>query len=728
MIRVLLAVNDPRLADQLSGLIVESDELQVTMTLRDPQDLRGTLPRPDVDAIIVHDRRGSVPLIEVTRELTVTHPDIGLVLVVSEDSPELLRSGMQAGARDVIAEPVGLEQLEMSVLAAASWTHALRRRAERDAGGELIGVGRVVTVVGSKGGVGTTTAAVHLALAARELGEPGVCLVEYDLQAGDVRAFLDLPYRRSVADLVPVADELTTRHLTEALYTHASGLRVLLGPQEGEQAETVTAAAARNVLTAIRTREDLTIVDAGSTLSEASAIAVEMADTVLIVTTPDVVALRGVVRVCSLWDRLKIEPPEVAVLLNRTSRKLEVQPDLARRVVNVPVLQTTVPADFFALESAVNTGIPGAHGASDAMLRPMAAVLGEISALGSHPEPETRADRAKSIVARFAGESGQATVEAVGLIPVAVLVLVLLWQIVLVGMTFVFAGHAARAGARALAVGDPVPQAALGELPGTWQNGAKVAQVLEQTCQGNASQSVKVIDGCVTVSVHTPLLVPGLLDNWLPPIQTSAGTVIEEAALPSEQGFLIAPTIGASPGCQAPPANSTAGSSVLPAAAGYVNPFVHANGPVIPQRIDEGVDYDGTGYISAIGNATIEFVEPKGLGWPGYYYIAYQLNDGPYAGNFVYVAEDIRPVPGLHDGQKVKAGEPIAIFEPGPNGIETGWAQKNPAVPEPVAAPIYAGHDGIRTGAGQAFSDLLQALGAPPGCIEGRPLIGTYGP
>ena len=122
-------------------------------------------------------------------------------------------------------------------MAAAAWTHALRRRAARDAGGELIGVGRVVTVVGAKGGVGTTTVATHLALAARELGEPAVCLVEYDLQAGDLRAFLDLPYRRSVVDLVPVADELTARHLTEALYTHASGLRVLLGPQEGEQAE-----------------------------------------------------------------------------------------------------------------------------------------------------------------------------------------------------------------------------------------------------------------------------------------------------------------------------------------------------------------------------------------------------------------------------------------------------------------------------------------------------------
>jgi pilus assembly protein CpaE len=521
MIRILLAVNDPRLADHISGLVAETDELQIVTTLRDPQEVRGALPRQDIDAIVLHDRRGWVPLIEVTRELTVSHPDVGLVLVVSEDTPELLRSGMQAGARDVIAEPVGLEQLEMSVVAAAAWTHALRRRAERDAGGELIGMGRVVTVVGAKGGVGTSTAAVHLALAARELGEPAVCLVEYDLQAGDIRAFLDLPYRRSVADLVAVADELTTRHLQEALYTHSSGMRVLLGPQQGEQAETVTAAAARNILTAIRTREDLTIVDAGSTLTEASAIAVEMADTVLIVSTPDVISLRGVVRICSLWDRLKIEPPEVAVLLNRTSRKLEVQADLARRVVSVPVLQTSVPADFFALESAVNTGIPATAAASDAMLRPMAEVLGEISALRSRTEAEPRGERAKSIVARFAGESGQATIEFTGVLPIVLAALILLWQIALVGATAVFAGHAARAGARAFAVGDAVGNAALNDLPGSWQHGAQVSQSSDTSGYGQ-----------VDVGLDVPLLVPGLS---LPlSIHSSAGTVIEYQLLAGE--------------------------------------------------------------------------------------------------------------------------------------------------------------------------------------------------
>ena len=547
MIRTLLAINDHRVADHISGLVAESDELETAAWLRDPQELRGALPRSDIDAIVMHDRRGALSLIEIARELTVAHPDVALVLIVNEDSPEVLRSGMQAGARDVIAGPVGLEQLETSLLAAASWTQALRRRAGLDSA-DLFGVGRVLTVVGAKGGVGTSTIAVHLALAARELGATSVALVEYDLQAGDLRAFLDLPFRRSVADLATVADELTTRHLQESMYTHASGMRVLLAPQEGEHAEAVSATAARSILTAIRTREDLTIVDAGATLSEASAIAVEMADTTLVVTTPDVVSLRGVVRLCSLWNRLKVEPADVAVLLNRTSRKLEVQPDLARRVVPIPVLQTSVPADFFALESAVNTGIPATLGASKAMLEPMASVLGEVSALPAAASEGRAPERSKSIAARFAGESGQATVEIVGVLPLLALALLVLWQIVLVGLTFVFAGHAARAGARAFAVGDPVQPAALHSIPGGWLGGVQVQQ---QAPNANASDPQDV-EGSVKVSMCVPVVVPGL--GCALRIPTTANTVLEEAALANERPDLTILSGGSAFGPGAPPA------------------------------------------------------------------------------------------------------------------------------------------------------------------------------
>ena len=528
MTRILLAVNDGRLADHLYGLAGESEELEIAGSVRDPQELRGGISRTDVDAVIVHDGRGTPSLLELTRELSITQPDLGLVLIVGDDGPEnVLRAGMQAGARDVLTQPITLDALEMSVLAAAAWTQALRRRAARESGGELHGVGRVLTVAGGKGGVGTTTVAIHLALAARRLGTASVCLVEYDLQAGDIRSFLDLPYRRSVVDLVPVAEELTTRNLQESLYTHESGMRVLLAPQDGEQSDQVSAAAARNILTAIRTREDLTIVDAGATLSEASAIAAEMSDTVLVVSTPDVVSLRGVTRMTGLWDRLKIDPPEVAMLLNRVSRRMEIQPDLARRVVPIPVLETTVAADFSALEAAVNTGIPNAGDAAEPLMGSMAAVLGEVSAIS---RPDTRAaatagERRRRLAARLAGESGQATVEFLGVLPVFLIVALVIWQIVLVAATFVFAGHAARAGASALAVGNPVASAAKAGLPSAWRAGTEVT---DSTSSGAV--------GTVTVATDVPLLFPGL---GVIPIHTSDSTVIEDQLLGGEQNPLL---------------------------------------------------------------------------------------------------------------------------------------------------------------------------------------------
>lgn len=119
-------------------------------------------------------------------------------------------------------------------------------------------------------------------------------------------------------------------------------------------------------------------------------------------------------------------------------------------------------------------------------------------------------------------ESGQATIEFAGVLPVAILALLGVWQIVLVATTFVFAGHAARVGARALAVGSPVASAAEKDLPSGWQHGAKVSKSAEQ--QGSQS---------VDVSLPVPVLIPGLLDVGA--IHSSARTVIEDQLLGGEQ-------------------------------------------------------------------------------------------------------------------------------------------------------------------------------------------------
>ncbi len=529
--RLLIAISDHDLSSAAAALATEGDDLEVVDRVSDPEELARTLRRMDVDVVALHDGLGTVPVMELAREIATSFPEVGMVLLASEPAPELMRTAMQAGIRDVVALPLSLEQLESSVRAAAQWSRALRDRVsgEESAVGTL--AGQLIAVAGSKGGVGTTTVAIHVALAAAR-SAPGrpVCLVDFDLQKGDLRAYMDTPYRRSVVDLVEVADEISVRHLQETLYTHREGVRLLLAPDEGERAEEVDSTVARNVLQAVRARHALTVVDLGATVSEATAIGAEVAGKVVIVSTPDVVALRGVRRMRDLWRRLQVrdDDQETLVLLNQASRKREVQPDLARKVVGGRLAETTIPASFASFEAAVNTGSPARL--EDQKLRnSFEALATELDAMPVTEEPEANADgESRGLLARLSGERGQASVEFAGILPLLLIVVLLLWQVGLVGYTFVLAGHAAREGARELSTNTqdepkdrPYVDEAVKDLPNAWRKGSDV----DRPDKDETTVRVRLKVPFLFPSVDTPVTISSV-----------AGASIEDEPVPDSQG------------------------------------------------------------------------------------------------------------------------------------------------------------------------------------------------
>jgi pilus assembly protein CpaE len=101
------------------------------------------------------------------------------------------------------------------------------------------------------------------------------------------------------------------------------------------------------------------LVDAGSHVTPVQAAAVEAADEVVVVTTPDVLALRTLRRTLQTWEDLGVRKPESArVLLNQVSRSDEVQPETVRRLAQAPVVSVALPAMFRKLEQAVNNRDP----------------------------------------------------------------------------------------------------------------------------------------------------------------------------------------------------------------------------------------------------------------------------------------------------------------------------------------------------------------------------------
>ncbi|MFL1428644.1 MULTISPECIES: AAA family ATPase [unclassified Nocardiopsis] len=315
---------------------------------------------PELDVVLIHQDLGPAPVFDAIRDLSHRHPQLAILLVSSTMDADTFTGAMEAGARGVLAADSGMAELENRIARAADWSRTLRRHLE-SASLDLpaSGVrGRVLAVSGAKGGVGTTTCAVHLAFTAAAAGRV-VCLVDLDLQTGDLPAFLNLRHRRSIGDLVGTGDEITPGMLSETLYVDPRGPHVLLAPEHGERGEDVSARVARRVLTALRSRYELVVVDCGTIMNEATAMAVELADRAVVTVTPDVPALRGAQRLMGMWERLQVRAQQdVYTLVNRHSRKNEIQPDFLRHLLGTRVLRTPVPASYRGLEPGENNGDP----------------------------------------------------------------------------------------------------------------------------------------------------------------------------------------------------------------------------------------------------------------------------------------------------------------------------------------------------------------------------------
>ena len=166
----------------------------------------------------------------------------------------------------------------------------------------------------------------------------------------------------------------------------------------------------------------------------------------------------------------------------------------------------------------------------------------------------------------------------------------------------------------------------------------------------------------------------------------------------------------ASLGAQASDQPEIVSDGIAPA-VGYLNPLRDVP-DLVPERIDQGVDFAGAGPVYALGDGVVIAANADYPGWDGGW-ITYELTDGPASGLIVYVAEDITPT--VQAGQQVTPFTVIGNMFNGSEGIETGWAQPTGLNAEsqlPVAGGIGGGGP-FPTMVGLDMEELLQFLGVP---------------
>ncbi len=509
---VVVGCADQGLAYELRSQLAEVGEIEIAYVADTTAELTSAVLRFEPDVVVLHDRLGPEDVADVMRDLSLRRPGSAHLVITSDTEPETYAIAMAAGARGLLSYPFAFEQIQSRVADAVEWARTMQRLVANQASADPADSGRAVVIAftGAKGGVGATTVALHMALDV-VVNSPAskVLLLDLDLEKGDVGSLLEARHRVSVADLAKVSDDLSPRTVLDAVFPHTSGLHLLLTPLDVREIEYVTPQAVRRIVSLLRQQYDVVLVDAGSHVTPVQAAVVELADEVVVVTTPDVLALRALRRSIQIWEELGVRKGStVRVLLNRVSKQDAVQPDTVRQLAQAPAVSVALPAMFRKLEQAVNARDPQLV-REQTWWKALRAVGLEIGAVRSPERQDLAAQvvlqeqkvgrgrrrRGRASRMTMEPERGSVAVETVGILPAVVLVVALLWQVVLIGATVVWTGHAASAAARAVSLGEDPRPPAQQRLPSSFRGGATVSES----------------GAMVRVSVRVPLFAPGLL-------------------------------------------------------------------------------------------------------------------------------------------------------------------------------------------------------------------------
>jgi pilus assembly protein CpaE len=335
------------------------EAVQLTRDLQ-PNIIMMDINMPDIDGITAVEM--------IARDV----PSAQVIMMSVQSEADYLRRSMLAGARDFLTKPFTSEDLVSTIrrvhrmgqtraatLAAAP--SAAQPQAGKGGASVTVSPGKeggLIVLFGPKGGIGTTTLAVNLAVALHQQSEVSrTILVDASLQFGDVGVFLNLPPNRNITDLCATIDDLDPDSIDTSAVAHASGIRVLLAPPRPEMAELVSPENLKRILEELRRQYDFIVVDTATIINDTVLTALDLADRIVLVATPDIPSIKNARLFFEITDALSYPPNKIMLVLNKMDRRSGITAQMVEDNIKHQVVGQ-IPLDEVLVLTSINRGVP----------------------------------------------------------------------------------------------------------------------------------------------------------------------------------------------------------------------------------------------------------------------------------------------------------------------------------------------------------------------------------
>jgi pilus assembly protein CpaE len=351
---------------QLTAQVVSYDDefkRQVAQLLRacgvpvgiiEGRSAEGTGP----DLVVVDIRADASSGMAAIERLRATSATMAIFAIAAAAEPDLILQAMRAGANEFFPWNAG-DGTSAGRAMEESFHGAVRRSAARREAATAGAKPPCVTYafLGAKGGAGTTTVGVNCGVELARLTKRPTVVVDLKNCLGEVALFLGVRPRFTVLDAIENLHRLDKDFLKELVAKHKSGLDILAGSEQFDRPNSQDAGAIEELLRVLTRTYDYVVIDAGNVINSCVAAALYAADTIFLVTNPDVPSIRNAQRLVDRVRQLGAGSERVKVLLNRVSDHHLIAPKQIETALGYGI-HHTFSSDYRTVSTALNSGVP----------------------------------------------------------------------------------------------------------------------------------------------------------------------------------------------------------------------------------------------------------------------------------------------------------------------------------------------------------------------------------
>ena len=280
---------------------------------------------------------------------------IGEFFVTSQNQDtDLLLRAMRAGSKEFIKQP--LEEREVREALQSFQKRKLQTAFREQAPAHD---GKIIHLMGTKGGVGTTTVAVNMALVlAEKVGVGAVGLVDLNTVFGEVPMFLSVKPNYHWGQIAKHVNRLDATFLLNAMAKHKSGAYVLPAPNYVDGNLPATEDIIERLLHAMKETFDIIIIDGGQALDGPALKVIEMAEQLILITELSLTCLHNANRLLRSLEALGvIDRDRIQLVVNRYQKRNDITIEEAEEALKKEIFWK-IPNDYKVTQSAINRGLP----------------------------------------------------------------------------------------------------------------------------------------------------------------------------------------------------------------------------------------------------------------------------------------------------------------------------------------------------------------------------------